>query len=90
MKKLGYIMITLGFLGGSLLAVLDESQVGWDWFIVAVGLGVAGVVLVRLTEKSQMRSQHRLNYNMEAIETSLSRIVENISKLNTQKQSMCF
>ena len=81
-------MITVGFLAGALVAVLDELNVQWLYFIGAVSCGVIGVVIVRLGMHKDSRSEDKLTANLHDIETSLGRIVENINTLNNQKQSI--
>ncbi|UCG58525.1 MAG: hypothetical protein JSU70_03250 [Phycisphaerales bacterium] len=88
MKKLGYLLITVGFLTGALVAVLQELSVRWEWFITAFVAGAVGVLLVRSTERRISRSEGTLTSNMESIETALRRIVENLTKLNTEKESI--
>ena len=88
MKKLGYLMITLGFLAGALAAVVDKEQIRWDHFALALIVGVAGVVLVRASDKMESRHEGKLASNMQAVETSLDRIVKNVTGLNAEKASV--
>lgn len=88
MKKFGYLLITVGFLAGALVAVLDESSVRWGWFLAALGTGAFGVLLVRIGLHKVSRAGGKLADNMQSIEASLSHIVENIIRLNTEKQSI--
>jgi len=68
--------------------VLDRTQVKWDWFIAALVVGSAGLVVVRLTHKRETQSQARITCDIEIVEASLARIVENIAQLNTEKHSI--
>ncbi len=88
MKNFGYILITAGFLTGSLAAVVDKQQVQWNYFVIAIAIGAAGIVLVRFAKRNIITSEGKLASNMQAIETALARIVENITQLNAQKQSI--
>jgi hypothetical protein len=88
MKQFGYLMITLGFLAGALVAVVDKDQVRWGYFSGAIAVGIAGIALVRAGKRSQIRSEGKLAVNIENIEAGLTRIVENITNLNAQKQSI--
>jgi hypothetical protein len=88
MKKLGCLMITVGFLAGSLAAVVDKISVQWDYFIAALLAGAVGIVLVRLGQRQESRAQGKLASNIQSIETSLSSIVENMNRLNTEKLSI--
>jgi hypothetical protein len=88
MKKLGFSMITLGFLAGALIAVVDKDQVRWGYFSGAIAVGIAGIALVRAGKRDEIRSEGKLTANIQNIEVGLARIVENISNLNAQKQSI--
>ncbi len=88
MKKLGYLMITIGFLAGSLAAVVDKQNVQWSYFITALLAGAVGIVLVRFGDRQESRAEGKLASNIQSIETSLGRIVENMTRLNTEKHSI--
>ncbi len=88
MKKLGYIIITVAFLAGALVAVLDELKVQWGYFCGALFLGVVGIIFVRLYELKSSRSDKRVATNLQDIKNSLVRIVKNITNLNDRKQSI--
>ena len=81
-------MLTAGFLAGALFAVLDKLDVQWGIFSAALALGAAGIVVLRLGERHESRSQGKLALNMQDIETSLQSIVENITRLNAEKTSI--
>jgi hypothetical protein len=88
MRRLGFILVTLGFLGGALASVLHEETVRWGWFAAAALVGFAGVVLVRISRKIETRDVGRLTSNMQAIEQSLRRIAENMTRLNADKHAI--
>lgn len=88
MKKLGYLVITIGFLAGALVAVMNKDSVKWNYFAAVFGVGVVGIALVRIGQQRTSRSEEKLAFNMQSVETSLSRIVKNIDKINTEKQSI--
>jgi len=88
MKRIGYLLITVGFLAGALTAVVDELNVRWLHFVAALAAGVVGVVMVRLDEHRHASSEHKVAANMQNIETSLGNIVENMTNLNAQKESI--
>lgn len=85
MKKLGYLLITVGFLGGALASVVDKDRVEWVYFGVAVVVGAVGVAMVRLSEKQAKTSAGRLEANMQSIETVLRAVVENMGRLEEEK-----
>ena len=88
MKKIGYLMITFGFLAGSLAAVVDQISVQWTYFVAGLLAGAVGVALVRIGQRQESRAQGKLTSNIQSIETSLGRIVENMTRLNKEKLSI--
>jgi hypothetical protein len=88
MRKIGYLMITVGFLAGSLAAIVDKENVQWGCFAAALAVGVVGVGLVRFGAHREKRVEGKLTEDIQSIETSLSRIVENMNGLNAQKSSI--
>lgn len=81
-------MITTGFLAGALAAVVEVEAVRWGYFAGSLAVGAVGIILVRVGHVRLGREEDKLTSNMQAIQTSLARIVENIRQLNAQKQSV--
>jgi hypothetical protein len=88
MRKLGYLLITIGFLAGALTATVDQQKVSWVYYIAALLAGAVGIALVRSGERQESRAEGKLASNIQSVEASLSRIVENITRLNSEKQSI--
>jgi len=86
-KALGYLLITGGFLGGALTAVLETEEVYWEGFIAVLIIGAAGVALVRLTTRQAAREEDKLAANIQTIHQSLARVLENITALDREKES---
>jgi len=87
-KALGYLLIVGGFLGGALTAVLETREVPWGRFIVAIIVGVVGVFVVQLATRRAAREEDKLTANIQNIHQSLSQVVENITALNQEKESI--
>ncbi len=85
MKKLGYALITFGFLAGSFIAVLDEINVQWIYFIAALLFGAVGIIIVNTSQRIGRKSADILTANLQDITDSVTRIVENMKKLNEEK-----
>ena len=81
-------MITVGFLGGALAAVVEKEAVEWGYFAGGMVLGVAGVVVVRMGHKAESTAEGKLAENIETIEASLGSIVANIMRLSDEKESI--
>ena len=88
MKTVGFLLITVAFLGGSLVSVVDKDDVNWVYFSAAIIAGVAGIVIVHLGQHRSSRSEEKIEANLQDINTSLSNIVENITQLNVEKESI--
>lgn len=88
MKKIGYLLIIVGFLAGALAAVVDKEQIRWFWFAIALAAGAIGVAFARIGKRMESRHEGKLTYNMQKLETSLGRIVKNITELNAEKNSI--
>ncbi|MFW6170374.1 MAG: hypothetical protein ACODAD_07785, partial [Planctomycetota bacterium] len=71
MKLCGFLMVTVGFIGAALAAVVSESLVRWDWYIPALAVGVAGVVVIRTREARRRTTTHRVAANIETVQDSL-------------------
>jgi len=88
MRRLGFLLVTIGFLGGALASVLDETAVAWGWFLPAVTVGLLGAVLVRTGRRREVRATGRMVSNVLAAQDSLRRIARNMARLNVEKQSI--
>lgn len=87
MKNLGYALIWIGFLGGAMSTVIHEEGVEWVYLITAVIVGIVGIVLVRQSQRHLAKSEEFVGANIQNIEASLKRIIENIKKLNAQEKA---
>ena len=81
-------MVAVGFVAAALAAVVDRNTIQWLWYIPALGLGIAGVVLIRTELARHSKTEHHVAANIENVETSLERITTNIQKLNQEKESI--
>ena len=81
-------MVTIGFIIASLAAVVDEDMVKWLWYVPALALGIAGVVVIRTHVARRTKADHHVAANIETIEASLSRIAANIGTLDARKHSI--
>ncbi|MCF7956534.1 MAG: hypothetical protein K9M75_12085 [Phycisphaerae bacterium] len=88
MKKIGYLLITAGFLVAALIAVIDTKIINWVHFIPALAVGIVGVVLVRIYEHAHRTSEDKITGRLADIETSISSIANKISSLCAGIDSM--
>ena len=88
MKQIGFILITVGFLAGSLAAIVDLDHVRWGYFVAAIVVGVAGVFVARSGHHKLHKSEEKLSENIRFVETSIANIVRSINTLSSEKQSI--
>lgn len=88
MKNIGYLLITIGFLSGAYLTVLDSRLVQWLPFVITLILGFAGVALVRIGGRQHSHHEDKLAANIAVIEKSLTNLVEKTTRLNEQKNAI--
>ncbi len=88
MKALGFLLIAGGFIAGSFFAVQSEASIPWVPWGLAVAVGVVGIVLARLSDRTEATSSERLTSDIAAIETSLGSLVEKAGALNATKAAM--
>jgi hypothetical protein len=81
-------MVTVGFIAAALAAVVDADTVKWLWYIPALALGVAGVVVIRLDIARRSKTEHHVASGIETVEASLEKITANITDLNAEKHSI--
>ena len=88
MKSLGYILITIGFLVSSYFSVVHAEQVQWSIVVPGLLVGLAGVAMVQLSIRGQSKAVDAVRTNLDKLEASLQRMVENITQLNASKESI--
>jgi hypothetical protein len=88
MKTIGFLMVTVGFLAAALASVVNEEVVRWLWYVPALAVGVAGVVVIRINDARQHKTEHHVTSKIETVVGSLERIATNIRNLNAEKQSI--
>ena len=88
MKSLGYILITLSFLVGSYYSVIHTEEVEWSIVGPCLLVGLAGVGLIQMSIRGQKGATDAVRTNIGKLEESLTRIVENITRLDGEKEAI--
>lgn len=88
MKALGYILITLGFLVGTYYSAVHTEEVPWAVVVPSLLVGVAGVALIQMSIRGQSKAVDAVRSNIGKLEESLARIVENITRLDAEKEDI--
>jgi len=86
MKKIGYLLITVGFLCGAFFAVEQRDGLQVPYFVVALVAGAIGVVMVRAARREAATRADTIRTNLEAIETSLGSVIEKVARLDETKE----
>jgi len=84
MKNSGYILVTIGFIWASLISVTDVLEVNWINFIISMIVCVAGIYLIRSSEKSATGDHETQSTNMKSIEENLNHIVAHVKKIRLE------
>ena len=84
MKKIGYILVFVGFIAASLVSVTDVLQVNWVLFSIFLVICIIGIFLIRNSEKKETMHGETLSKNMKAIEESLERIVGDVKSIRSE------
>jgi len=87
-KKIGYTMVGVSFLGTAFITSLDANLIDWHIFLPTLVFGIIGVAIVKKAIIREAHSEGVLTTNLTNIETSISRIVENLAILNEEKNNI--
>ncbi len=85
MKTIGYLLMAFGFIGTSLVAVVDKEIVNWSYYIPAMVIGIIGVVVVWIAIKKHRKGEEKVDADIMNIEKSLSSITQNMETFNQDK-----
>lgn len=79
MRPLGLVLLGLGFMGAAFFATETVKSVNWIYYGLSFVLGVAGVILLRVTSHSQVTSSHKLETDIQTLHTAISTVVKELS-----------
>ena len=85
MKTLGFLLIGLGFAGGTVAAALDPAAVKVPAYVGALVLGAAGAVFVRLGARAVARDEGRRETNLRALKESLTEVILRLEEIDGGK-----
>ncbi len=88
MRKLGYALITLGFLGGAYFIVVKTEGIQLVPYLVATAIGVAGVIVVRVGMRREASHEGTLVTNLEAVDSHLREILAKVTDMDSRKQEI--
>ncbi len=99
MRVIGQILMWSGFLGGAFCAVLRTgppegaasgsgwSTIPWGWYLTSVGVGVVGVVLLRLVAAKDKQDDGMTESEYSTVQRSLEDVSAVVARLCSQSVS---
>ncbi len=95
MRFTGGLLLMLGFFGAAFVTVrhadaeqLEWQTIEWAWYAIAFVVGLVGVVVLRVTAKSTGTQAHKLDADLEAMKTSLGRLVDKLSAMTAGRDDI--
>lgn len=71
MRSLGHVLLWIGVLGGSFVAVREPDAVSWPAYAAMAAVAIAGVVLLRRTADASRGSADQMVRRIDALRRSL-------------------
>ena len=87
MKRIGFLLLAAGFLGGAYSTALDVQNVNWQIFVVAALAALAGLVVIKRTASAHARSESVLEMNRGELRESIANVVRDLGEIVGDKQS---
>jgi len=75
MRLLGHVLMWAGVLLASFFSVSQLDTITWANFGGAIGVGLAGVILLRLTAKRALHQEHLINEDLATMRAALHNVV---------------
>ena len=88
LRHFGYLLITIGFLGGSYEVVKQVDGVDTTSFLMWLTVGIVGVIIAQRARKAEATDVEVITTNVRAIESSLETLSEEAHKLNAEKAEL--
>ncbi len=88
MKRIGQLLIAIGFLEGSLVSVLHETEVPWLYLSLGLAVGVVGVILINVGERRAARAVRESGSGVSDLESALNDVVATLTDLDQRKESI--
>ena len=81
MKKLAYLLLGCGFLGGAYVTALDVENVDWLLFGIAAIAAIVGVIVAKRADRAIATSGELLESNRNELKESLGNIVRDLKEM---------
>ncbi len=84
MERLGFVLLTIGFLAAAFVTSLSPTEVDWRLFAPAIAVGGIGVVMVKQARRAAARDSTVIRHHLEVLDRSLAVIVENLDRFRDE------
>ncbi len=84
-RRLGFLLMTIGFLWGSFLAVKHAAMIEWGPYAMALVLTAAGAGALRYAASQAGSETDKVAADIGTIERSLRALVDIVRKMNADK-----
>ena len=91
MAKLGYLLISIGFVLAALYASITpkgEDQVQWGRYAPGLIASVVGVGLLQFNRRKAATASDHVAANLDTLGTSMARVNENMAAFDARKDGM--
>jgi len=81
-KIIGYLLLTIAFLSGAFIAILDSRLINWSLMIPALLVGIVGMVLIKRARGAEAKQSTRVESDLVTMRAALASIAENLAEMN--------
>ena len=87
-KRLGHLLMWAGFVTSAFVATSRTESVDWLIYSITAGVGVVGVVLLRMKDRGGADSHQQAHETVEHLEAVLQQLAEKLSQLRAEKETL--
>ncbi len=80
-RRHGHLLLWAGFVGATLTALRNGLDIDWIYFVLWLGAGVAGVLVLRTTSRSAAEHEHKVSADLDTMRRSLTALETGIRDL---------
>jgi hypothetical protein len=95
LRLVGHALLWTGFFAGSFLAVQNAevaenkwATVQWPWYATALGVGLCGVVVLRMTKRQATTHAHKLEDDLATLDSSMKMLTAKLTDLRKQRETV--
>jgi len=88
MKKIGFVLLGLGFLAGAYVATSEIDRVEWATFVPCAGAMFVGLVLVRAAGRGDADDLEAHGRGVDTLDGALERLIAKLETINAELSAM--